>query len=148
MTTPHIPEESPLYPLVPLKEDGEPADIIILTTDQWEEFRRERRTDRRVRFVQSVLLAVAVAAALLLLREAYYEQRSRRELGVSNQVILHNIEEQTSPEHQAAQAAAVNEIVIRVDCNNRKATEDAINELAAQGLIRPVDITSNCRDGS
>lgn len=144
MTT--VPEESPLYPLLPLKGDGEPADIIILTTDQWDEFRTERRTDRRVRFVQSVLLAVAVAAALLLVREAYYEQRSRRELGAANQVILRTIAEQTSPERQAQQDAAVKQIVLTVDCNNRKVTEEALNAIARQrpDLFRQITLTDNC----
>lgn len=143
-----IPEESPLHPLLPLTEEGERADIIILTVDQWEEFRTERRTDRRVRLVQSVLLAVAVAAGLFLVQQAWQEQKARREVAAANQVILRNIDEQTSPERQAAQAAAVDQVVIRVDCNNRKATEDAINQLAAQGLIKPIDITANCQGAS
>lgn len=56
------------------------------------------------------------------------------------------IQRQTSPEALARRQAETDEILIRLDCNNRAATQELIDALVLQGLIQPVDILSRCKN--
>lgn len=58
------------------------------------------------------------------------------------------IDDQTSPERQAEQEAALNSILITIDCNVRISFQEALDELERQGILEPdsVVITDNCNN--
>lgn len=144
-----IPEEHPIHDLLPIHPDDQPSDVIILTASQWGEFTRERKTDRKIRFWQSIFLAIAVVTGVWLSRASFYEERDRKELVAGTQALLKQIDEQTSPARQAAQDKAVADIIVTVDCNNRRVTEEALNQIQLQrpDLFNRITLTSNCPKG-
>lgn len=63
--------------------------------------------------------------------------------------IVSDIEFRNSPENQAQQSKALEEIILRVDCNARKAIEEAANQVAIDNpsLALDIDLTSqSCSD--
>lgn len=61
------------------------------------------------------------------------------------QALLAVIEEQTSPEAQAAAQDAVQAIILTIDCNTRQAFQEALDALADE-VLEPgaVLVTDNC----
>lgn len=144
-----IPEEHPIQDLLPLHVEEGASDVIILTSDQWNEFTKERRTDRKVRFWQSIFLGIAVVTGVWLSRASFYEERDRKNLVAGTQTLLRQIDEQTSPERQAAQDKAVADIIVIVDCNNRRAMQEALDQIQMQrpDLFSRILLTSDCPQG-
>lgn len=144
-----IPGEHPIQDLLPLHPEEETASVIILTEAQWNEFTKERRTDRKVRFWQSVFLAIAVVTGVWLSRASFFEERDRKDLVAGTQTLLRQIDAQTSPSAQAARERSVADIIVTVDCNNRRTTEEALNQIQQQrpDLFNRITLTTNCPKG-
>jgi hypothetical protein len=58
--------------------------------------------------------------------------------------IVNDVNFRNSPENQKAQQIYLEEIILRVDCNSRKAIEEALNEIKAEnnGLNFDINITT------
>lgn len=58
--------------------------------------------------------------------------------------IVTDVNFKNSPENQERQRKLLEEIILRVDCNSRKAIEDAINDISsnAPGYIQDINITT------
>lgn len=110
------------------------TNVVMLTGPQWEEYQSNNRWMKRALFGLLTMLAITFMILLWLAND--------------NHSVLGTIKRQTSPAAQKRQQDAVNDIVITIDCNNRKATQDAINQLAAQGIIKSIDVTAACRKGN
>lgn len=65
--------------------------------------------------------------------------------------VVADIEQETSPEAIEAQEATLNEVLLRVECRDRVALEEAINSLViqldSQGIeLTPISVANNCKD--
>lgn len=136
--------------------DNEPileaGTTVILTHEQWEEFRASNRSLRRRAWAMVALAVIAMSALAIgqLAQQGRDHDRDLRdqrlaELAQDNHDALQILQRVTSPDAAAAQQHTLDEAIIRIDCNNRKAVEDAINQLAAQKLIRPIHVTKTCQ---
>jgi hypothetical protein len=65
------------------------------------------------------------------------------DVATNTNVIVRDIDKRNSPETQKAQAEALEQIIMRVDCNTRKIIEEALNDIAAEnpGLAFNIKIT-------
>lgn len=59
--------------------------------------------------------------------------------------VVHYVRDQTSPERQRQQERILNALLVEIDCNAAARLQAGFDSLAAQGLIKPVDVTDNCR---
>ena len=102
----------------------------------------EIRSSRIYRLLQLVIVMVSLS----LIAQSYNTWQATRTSNNTNKVV-HKIEDQTSPEAIAKQQEAINGIIVQLDCNQRKAFQDALNVLADQGILKPGGInvvTDNC----
>lgn len=90
-------------------------------------------------------LAVSLLMNTLTLAGVGYLAWTARAVAHDTNLVVRNIEDQTSPDAQAAQQLRIDSILKRFDCSNRTAIEDALNQLVEQGVLNePIDITDVC----
>ena len=104
------------------------------------------RQNRRYHLAIIVGLAVLAIGLLVLTIIDVNNGANVERVGNSNAEALEILRKQTSPERQAQQAEAINEIILRVDCNSRDAISDALDELERNGVLQgPVTVlTAEC----
>ena len=61
----------------------------------------------------------------------------------TNQVVRY-VKEQTSPDRQKQQEKILNALLVQIDCNAAARLQAGFDSLAAQGLIKHVNVTENC----
>lgn len=122
-----------------------PATMVVLDPEQWE-YVRNRGNFWKWIAVISVLLAVAAISTLLIDRVLDSQQDSRLEtLAEENHDALEILQAQESPETIAQREAALSQLLVVVDCNQRRAIQDLADELVTQGVIKPVNVV--CEPG-
>ena len=88
-------------------------------------------------------LVLVIAICLSLLAQTF---SSWLNWNVSNDTnkLVQDIDFRNSPAVQERQRVALEEVILRVDCNSRKAIEEALNDIAEEnpGLLFEVNITS------
>lgn len=115
--------------------------VVVIPVDEW---KADRKRTRRRDLVQTGLIVLALAAIAFLVKDKIDSETERKAQATVNQAILEDIARQTSPERARQQEEFLNGVLVKIDCNNRQVTQDAINQLAEQGLVDPIDITAMC----
>lgn len=86
------------------------------------------------------LMAVLLFASLMVnLGFQVFDLISRLEYRDNLTTVVGNIEEQTSPEEQRKREAALNTILLQIECTDRQITQDVIFALEQRGVLEPGD---------
>lgn len=107
---------------------------------------------RQVANWRSFVIVLAVGLAAQFSIDLVDELRDERENDKSAnaraevQEVLEVVRRQTSPEAQARQRDQIEAIIVTIDCNTRVAFQEALDTLAAQGVLQPgaVTVVENC----
>jgi hypothetical protein len=93
-------------------------------------------------------LILVTVICISLLAQAFGSWQTWRVADDTNKIVQ-DVDLRNSPESAARQQSALEEIILRVDCNSRKAIEEALNDISSEnpGLTFNINITTErCGD--
>lgn len=123
--------------------------ILSVPARLWESI-----TPDNARKIRDVAFAITALFALYAVFQMLDLQRDSRTRGLENRQVIREIDEntnaindvvdqiesQTSPEVQARQQQIIDDIIQKVDCNNREALQDTIDVLVERGVLESGDV--------
>lgn len=99
--------------------------------------------------IRLILIVLAAQAPALFL--IWDQGRDIKDQGDKVQAVTEDtnrvvgyIDDQTNPERQAEQQAALDGILVRIDCNDAYRLQLVVDGLVDQGVIQPIDVQANC----
>lgn len=118
--------------------NDEVTQMIVLDPEQWE-YVRSRATWWRYFAVACMMLA-ALSSLSLVVNRIYDGRRETRleALAIDNHRTLKILEDATGPDAAARQKAQLDNSLQIIDCNQRKAIQDLVDQLVSQGVIDPI----------
>lgn len=108
-------------------------------------YRRGFLISHIINTVNVVLVAIALISLFLVNQDTNTVSKATKKVANDTNGIVEFVKEQTSPEAQAKQDKLLHQVLVTVDCNSAQRLQVGFDQLADQGVIKRVDVTSGCK---